>query len=173
LTVGGTLTGTWAVGQRVIGSAILAGAIISSLGTGTGGAGTYNLDRSVAAVGPIAMTGIVYASIGYDYFTQDARLVYSPNSLTTVQMTLNDKELVVSKSAASTIVALPLDVPFGYQCRVSDGEGNAATYNITVTAATGSGGTINGAASVLIAVNYGANLFRCLGDNIWSIISST
>lgn len=41
LTVGGTLTGTFAVGQLVTGSSVTAGMSITQLGTGVGGAGTY------------------------------------------------------------------------------------------------------------------------------------
>lgn len=41
LTVGGTLTGTYAVGQLVTGSSVTAGMYITQLGTGVGGAGTY------------------------------------------------------------------------------------------------------------------------------------
>jgi hypothetical protein len=41
LTVGGTVTGTFAVGQLLTGSSVNAGSYITALGTGTGGAGTY------------------------------------------------------------------------------------------------------------------------------------
>jgi len=41
LTVGGTVTGTFAVGQTISGSGVTAGTYITALGTGVGGAGTY------------------------------------------------------------------------------------------------------------------------------------
>lgn len=41
LTIGGTVAGTFAVGQLVTGSGVTAGMSITALGTGTGGAGTY------------------------------------------------------------------------------------------------------------------------------------
>lgn len=41
LTVGGTVTGVFAVGQTISGSGVTAGTVITALGTGTGGAGTY------------------------------------------------------------------------------------------------------------------------------------
>ena len=50
LTIGGTVTGTFAVGQTVSGSGITANTtMITALGTGTGGAGTYivNLTQTV------------------------------------------------------------------------------------------------------------------------------
>lgn len=46
LTVGGTVTGTFGVGQVISGTGIASGTRIISLGTGTGGAGTYNLNNS-------------------------------------------------------------------------------------------------------------------------------
>lgn len=46
LTVGGTITGTFTVGDRLSGTAVLADTFIVSLGTGTGGAGTYNVNKS-------------------------------------------------------------------------------------------------------------------------------
>lgn len=46
LTVGGTLTGNFAVGQTVTGTGVPAGTTITDLGTGTGGAGTYTLSQT-------------------------------------------------------------------------------------------------------------------------------
>lgn len=46
LTVAGTLTGTFAVGQTISGTSVTAGSVITSLGTGSGGIGTYNLSQS-------------------------------------------------------------------------------------------------------------------------------
>lgn len=62
LTVGGTLTGDpWAVGMTVegaTGSGVTAGTVITALGTGTGGAGTYTVNNSqtVASTGMRAFT---------------------------------------------------------------------------------------------------------------------
>ena len=51
LTVGGTVTGTFAVGQSIPTSGVAAGTVITALGTGTGGAGTYivNLTQTVSS----------------------------------------------------------------------------------------------------------------------------
>lgn len=46
LTIGGTVTGTFAVGETVTGSSVSAGTVITALGTGTGGAGTYIVNNS-------------------------------------------------------------------------------------------------------------------------------
>jgi len=46
LTVGGTLTGTFAVGQVISGAGVTTLTRIIALGTGTGGAGTYTVNNS-------------------------------------------------------------------------------------------------------------------------------
>ena len=49
LTVGGTITGTFSVGDRLSGTGgggVATDSFIVSLGTGTGGAGTYNVNKS-------------------------------------------------------------------------------------------------------------------------------
>ena len=61
LTVGGTLTGTWGVGQVVSAGGTSAGTIITGLGTGTGGAGTYYVNNT-QTVGSAALAG----SAGYE-----------------------------------------------------------------------------------------------------------
>lgn len=51
LTVGGTVTGTFAVGDTLSGTGVTAGSYITALGTGAGGAGTYivNLSQTVGS----------------------------------------------------------------------------------------------------------------------------
>lgn len=46
LTVGGTVTGTFQVGQTLSGTGVTANTTITALGTGTGGAGTYTVSTS-------------------------------------------------------------------------------------------------------------------------------
>ncbi len=46
LTVGGTVTGTFAVGMVISGTSVTSGTKITAFGTGTGGAGTYTVDTS-------------------------------------------------------------------------------------------------------------------------------
>ena len=63
LTVGGTVAGTFAVGQVIYGAGVTAGTYITSLGTGTGGAGTYNLSASMTvAATNINSSVVVYLS---------------------------------------------------------------------------------------------------------------
>lgn len=56
LTVGGTVTGTFLVGMFLTGSGVTAGTYITSLGSGSGGAGTYNINTS-QTVGSTTITG--------------------------------------------------------------------------------------------------------------------
>lgn len=49
LTVGGTVAGTFAVGQLISGPNVTTGTYITALGTGTGGAGTYTVSISQTA----------------------------------------------------------------------------------------------------------------------------
>lgn len=51
LTVGGSITGTFALNDLVTGSGVAAGTFITQLGTGTGGAGTYfvNLTQTIGS----------------------------------------------------------------------------------------------------------------------------
>lgn len=62
LTVGGTLTGTFAVGQIITGGTTAAGTYIVALGTGTGGAGTYYLNKP-QTVTSAALNGVAYQLI--------------------------------------------------------------------------------------------------------------
>ena len=56
LTIGGTVTGAFAVGQTITGGAVTAGSTITGAGTGTGGAGTYFTQTQTAASGAINST---------------------------------------------------------------------------------------------------------------------
>lgn len=56
LTITGTVSGTFAVGQTVHGTNVTAGTTISSFGSGSGGAGTYNLNNSSTVATPTAIT---------------------------------------------------------------------------------------------------------------------
>jgi hypothetical protein len=56
LTVGGTVAGTFGVGQTLSGTNVVAGTAITALGTGTGGAGTYIVNNNTV-VASTAITG--------------------------------------------------------------------------------------------------------------------
>jgi len=56
MTVGGTVAGTFNIGQTIAGSGVSAGTKITGLGTGTGGAGTYTVSISQTVASPVAVT---------------------------------------------------------------------------------------------------------------------
>jgi hypothetical protein len=62
LTVGGTLTGSFALGQTISGGTTSAGTIIEQLGTGTGGAGTYFVNKT-QTVASAALNGNPTAAV--------------------------------------------------------------------------------------------------------------
>jgi hypothetical protein len=59
LTVGGTVTGTFSVGDTLSGAGVTAGSYITALGTGAGGAGTYivSASQTVASESISALSG--------------------------------------------------------------------------------------------------------------------
>ena len=60
LTVGGTVTGSFGVGAVISGTGVDAGTVITALGTGTGGSGTYIVDSATVVTSTaIAATGNV------------------------------------------------------------------------------------------------------------------
>jgi hypothetical protein len=58
MTLGGTITGTFRVGQTISGTGVTAGTTITALGTGTGGAGTYfvSVSQTVSSATTISAT---------------------------------------------------------------------------------------------------------------------
>ena len=66
LTIGGTLTGTFFVGQIISGTGVISGTIITALGSGTGGSGTYTVSSS-QTVSSTAINGAVGVSLNNPY----------------------------------------------------------------------------------------------------------
>jgi hypothetical protein len=62
LTVGGTVTGVFVVGMQLTGTNVLPYTYITSLGTGTGGAGTYNISQT-QTVASTTITGTTQKTI--------------------------------------------------------------------------------------------------------------
>ena len=63
LTVGGTVTGTFSIGMALSGTGVLPGTYITSLGTGTGAAGTYNINQTQTVASATTITGTTQKSI--------------------------------------------------------------------------------------------------------------
>jgi hypothetical protein len=67
LTVSSVSSGSLAVGQSVYGSTVAAGTVITALGTGTGGAGTYTVNISQTA--PASGTTTLRTSLAFGWVT--------------------------------------------------------------------------------------------------------
>ena len=78
LTIGGAVTGTFVVGQTITGTGVTAGTSIASLGTGTGGAGTYNVSTT-QTVGSTAISS--YSNTETAWY---CRTVGQPNDIVVI-----------------------------------------------------------------------------------------
>jgi len=67
LTIGGTVTGTFFIGQVLNGTGITAGTYITSFGTGSGGTGTYNISVSHTISVAQAINGYTGSGMNYPY----------------------------------------------------------------------------------------------------------
>jgi hypothetical protein len=67
LTVASVSSGTILVGQSISGTGVTAGSFITSLGSGSGGAGTYNLSASSTVSTPETMNATDEFSVQYGY----------------------------------------------------------------------------------------------------------
>lgn len=62
LTLSGTVTGVFGVGDTLSGTGVVAGTAISALGTGTGGAGTYIVDNNTVVASATISAGTTVAT---------------------------------------------------------------------------------------------------------------
>lgn len=71
--------GAFAVGETIVGTGVLPGTVITALGTGTGGTGTYTITPSHGAIGPIDIkatpnytsANVAYADYNADGYSND------------------------------------------------------------------------------------------------------
>lgn len=127
-------------------------AIATFADSGAGGAGSFTT---------LAASGIATLSSGQ---VAAVRVVTAAGAVTAAT---SDYIVVVNKTVgAATAVNLPSSPTTGTMLRIKDGKGDAATNNITVMPAAG---TIDGAATYVINVNYGAVDIVYNGTS-WSIV---
>jgi hypothetical protein len=105
MTVTAVTTGVFAVGQSITSAGVAAGTI-SSLGTGTGGTGTYNLSTSPGTISAQAVT----AGVGYQFAAADTGLTMFINYQYTATSTTANK---------STVVNLPMGYAPSFRCDLS------------------------------------------------------
>ena len=128
LTVGGTVTGTFAVGQTLSGSGVLANTVITSLGSGSGGAGTYNINNSQT----VSTTAI--SALG----------VYRDTPLTGGSGTGATANIVVSNSRVSSVTIVEPGVDYAVGDSLSATLGGVSNGIASLGAITGGSNYTNG-----------------------------
>jgi hypothetical protein len=138
LTIGGSVTGTFAVGMKVTGTGVAVGTTIVAFGTGTGGAGTYVVSVS-QTVSSTTITGTTmndtFSKIHNDYsdVTHYFRLAYSTaQTAINTSASISGTTLTINNTGTITgIFAIGMVIT-----------GTGVSANTTITAyGTGTGGT--------------------------------
>jgi len=146
LTVGGTVTGTFSVGQFLAAQGITAGTYITALGTGTGGAGTYTVNNSqtIASTTIQSMYGVTLSSSTVYRFEADFLISKSAGTTSHTLSTLFGGSATVNSIAYLIIAA---------------STGSQSTFNFTDTAVTGTAIT-QASATVVASATTAAAIAR-------------
>lgn len=146
LTVGGTVTGTFSVGQFITAQGITAGTYITALGTGTGGAGTYTVNNSqtIASTTIQSMYGVTLSSSTVYRF--EANILISKSAGTT------SHTLSALFGGAATLNSIAYLV-------LAASSGSQSTFNFTDTAVTGTAIT-QASATVVASATTAAAIAR-------------
>jgi hypothetical protein len=153
LTVGGTVTGTFAVGMSVTGTGVALGTTIVALGTGTGGEGTYVVSIS-QTVSSTAITGTIlnntYSKLHNDYndVTHYFRLAYAFTQTATCSAATISGTTLTIPAAVNTGTFAPGMVITGPGISANTtitafgtGRGGSGTYTVSVSQTVSSPGT--------------------------------
>ena len=186
LTVGGTITGTWAIGQVVTGTSVTAGSVILSFGTGTGGAGTYNLSASSTVSTATTITGTFNVSVvvqpsggGYFSLQQPDSTAVGGNArgagATDLQVSRGSASQVAS--GANAFVAGQNNTASGAQS-VAMGVGNSATGQGAVALGNSNSAVQNAFAAGVGAIASGSqsvafNFATASGSNAFAVNGAT
>lgn len=147
LTVGGTLTGSFGVGQVIGGSTVTSGTYITALGTGTGGAGTYTVSASqtVASTAIHSAKGVnVAANTIYEF-----EAVYM---LVRIAGAATGHGIYLSFGGSASIFNIAYSV---------FGGASASGFNV-VTSSNVTTGLVNQLAATLVTGNYTGNVYQML-----------
>lgn len=146
LTVGGTVTGTFAVGQVISGTGVTSRTYITALGTGTGGTGTYTVSASqtVASTAIHSAKGVnVSASTvyGFEALYMLSRVVGAATS----------HSIALAFGGSSTVNNIAYFVTSG-----ASGSGfNQVTNNTNFTT-----GAITQTTATVVSPNYTGNVYE-------------
>jgi hypothetical protein len=164
--VGGSNIGSLAVGQTISGAGITAGTVITALGTGTGGVGTYtisiphligsitingteNLSASNASIG--ARSGVI-AAIGNLTRGQG----YTPGTYTNVGLTGGS-----GSGAIGTVIVETAGISFLTSAQAGSLYTNGTYLNVALTGGSGTGATAN----IVVSGNVVSSIDLTYGGN--------
>jgi len=148
LTVGGTVTGTFAVGQTIFGAGVEDDTVITALGTGSGGAGTYNINKSqsvasttISAIGIYRDTPLT----GGSGTGATANIIVSNNSVSAVQLVEPGVNYAIGDSLSASLGGFTNGV-----ATLGAITGGSNYTNGTYTAVPLTGGTGTGATATVV-----------------------
>ena len=154
LTVSSVLSGIIAVGQAIFGEGIAQNTVITALGTGTGGTGTYTVsDSQTVASTTINSTdapAVVTASISGTTMTVSA----VTSGTLQVGQTLEGANVTDGTIIVEQLTGSPPGGTGTYKVSASQSAGSAAVYAIGWTVLPANDGAFQGASTVDITDNY-------------------
>lgn len=111
LTVAGTVTGTFQVGQYIIGAGVTAGTRITALGTGTGGAGTYTVSASQTvtnkAIAAGSLSGTTAATTTDSIILDSSKYLSSTGTIEIIFAPASGTKLLTNHALKVAFVQLP------------------------------------------------------------------
>lgn len=166
LTVGGTLTGTFAVGQTLAGSGVTANSVITSLGTGTGGAGTYNLSQSSTIGSPQSITAVATAgTVAFDStsggFVVSSGITGVPSTAAFATGTLAPLVYLTQATGAVVSQGAAAAVPAAFMTALAAQVQNWASFMTTFDPDGGSGNTVKLAFSSWTTLQLNRWIYVC------------
>lgn len=128
LTVASVSSGTLAVGQSLFGIDVLAETVITALGTGTGGTGTYTINRSQT----VAAETMNSATVGAEFTATIASTTMTVSAVTSGTLYVGQTVQGVGVTLGTIITAL------------GTGTGGAGTYTVSTASTVAVGVTMYG-----------------------------
>jgi len=154
LTVSSVLSGTIAVGQAIFGQGIAQNTVITALGTGTGGTGTYTISNSqtVASttINSVDAPAVVTASIAGTTMTVSA----VTSGTLAVGQTLEGANVTNGTIIVEQLTGSPPGGTGTYEVSASQTAGSAAVYAINWSVLPANDGAFEGGGTVDITDNY-------------------
>jgi hypothetical protein len=142
LTVSGTVTGTFAVGQTLSGIGVADDTVITALGTGTGGLGTYNINKSqTVASTTISALGIYRDTplVGGSGTGATANIVVTNSAVSAVQIVEPGVNYAIGDSLTANLTGVTNGVATLGAITGGSNYTNGTYTNVSLTGGTGSG----------------------------------